>query len=58
MHTPSSHMNGGSHYEFNQWDSLFMSEERARIYGIPRVHNSITHVKRRNLYLWYFESIQ
>ena len=33
MRTPSSHMNSGSHHEFNYWGSLFMWEERARIYG-------------------------
>ena len=40
MRTPSSHMNGVSHHEFNQWDLPFMWEERVRIYDIPGIYNN------------------
>ena len=40
MHSPSFHMNGRSHYEFNYWDPPFMWKERIRIYCITGVHNN------------------
>ena len=45
MRTLPSHMNGGSHHEFNQYDPPFIWEEGVRIYGTPGVHNNFSNIK-------------